>query len=205
MKRTIVIFMLALVVVVYTGNISVAQDSTHHSQSSTSTSKMKPEHEHNDMKSESPVGKDSNLAASTKEIVEQYLRLKNALATDKPKEAATAGTTLEAAFKKFDKKRLSVAQKKVYDDLEDDAREHAEHISANGGNIAHQREHFVMLSKDMYDLVKAFGSNQVLYKDFCPMYNGKKGAIWLSEAKGIKNPYFGKQMLTCGTVQEEIK
>jgi hypothetical protein len=36
------------------------------------------------------------------------------------------------------------------------------------------------------------------------MYNDKKGAIWLSETKEIKNPYYGKKMLTCGNVKEEI-
>ena len=45
----------------------------------------------------------------------------------------------------------------------------------------------------------------MIYKDFCPMYNDNKGAIWLSESKEIKNPYFGKSMSTCGTVKEELK
>ena len=91
---------------------------------------------------------------------------------------------------------LTAAQKKTYEDVEADAREHAEHIGANGGNIAHQREHFELLSKDIYDLVKAFGGGQVLYKDFDPMFNNGKGAFWLSETKEIKNPYMGKAMLT---------
>lgn len=89
--------------------------------------------------------------------------------------------------------------------MEADAREHAEHISKNSGNIAHQREHFVILSKDIYDLVKTFGAGQVLYKDFDPMANNGKGASWLSETKEIKNPYMGKAMLNTGTVKEEIK
>jgi hypothetical protein len=62
-----------------------------------------------------------------------------------------------------------------------------------------------MLSKDMYDLVKAFGAGQTLYKDFCPMYNDNKGAIWLSESKEIKNPYYGKSMSSCGSMKEELK
>jgi hypothetical protein len=69
----------------------------------------------------------------------------------------------------------------------------------------HQREHFDLLSRDMIDLVNATGSSQTLYKDFCPMYNNKKGAFWLSETKEIKNPYYGKEMLECGEVKEEIK
>jgi hypothetical protein len=31
-----------------------------------------------------------------------------------------------------------------------------------------------------------------------------KGAIWISELKDIKNPYFGSEMLTCGSVRKEF-
>ncbi len=148
---------------------------------------------------------DAKVAASIRKIVEHYLHLKNALANNKAKDAAAAGKEITNAMGTGDKSLLTADQKKLYEDIEDDAKEHAEHIGENAGNIEHQREHFDMLSKDMYDLVKAFGSGQVLYKDFCPMYNDKKGAMWLSEVKTIKNPYYGKKMLTCGSVQEEIK
>ena len=95
---------------------------------------------------------------------------------------------------------------KSYMDLADDLKEHAEHIGANAGKIAHQREHFVMLSKDVADLIKTFGNGgQTLYKDFCPMANNGKGAIWISELKEIKNPYQGSKMLTCGSVKETLK
>jgi hypothetical protein len=139
------------------------------------------------------------------EIIKSYLELKKSLTEDNSAGAATAGISLEAAFKSFDKSTLTTEQKKTFEDVEDDAREHAEHIGANGGNIAHQREHFEILSKDIYDLVKAIDGGQILYKDFCPMYNNKKGAFWLSETKEIKNPYLGKAMPTCGTIKEEIK
>ncbi len=142
---------------------------------------------------------------SIKEIVSAYLQMKNALVEDNSIGAASAGKKLEAAFNNFDKSALTAAQKKTYEDVEADAREHAVHIGANGGNIAHQREHFEILSKDIYDLVKTFAAGQVLYKDFDPMYNNGKGAFWLSETKAIKNPYMGKAMLTSGSVQEELK
>ena len=148
---------------------------------------------------------DTKAIVAVNEIVNNYLQLKNDLTNDNTDDAAKAGKALEAAFKSFDKTALTAEQKKTYEDIESDAREHAEHIGANAGNIAHQREHFDLLSKDMYDLVKAFGAGQTLYKDFCPMYNDNKGAIWLSETKEIKNPYFGKSMQTCGSVKEELK
>jgi hypothetical protein len=142
---------------------------------------------------------------SIKEIVISYLQLKNALADDNSPGAATAGKKLVAAFKSFDKSALNDTQKKTYEAVEADAIENAEHIGANGGKIAHQREHFDLLSKDIYDLVKTFGAGQVLYKDLDSMFNNGKGAFWLSETREIKNPYMGKSMLTSGSVQEEIK
>ncbi len=141
-----------------------------------------------------------------KEIVAGYLALKNALTADKTADAAAAGKVLEASLRGFNKAGLTAEQQKAFDEIADDATEHAEHIGANGGKIDHQREHFALLSKDIYDLVKAVGSGgQPLYQDFCPMYDKGKGAIWLSENKDIANPYYGKKMLTCGKVKEEIK
>jgi hypothetical protein len=180
MKKIFAVNMLVLLFMVHSGAIALAQDSTNH-------------------------GIDTKAAATIKDILDHYLHLKNALVSDNTKDAAVAGKEIVDAMSKVDKSALTAEQKKLYEDVEDDAREHGEHIGENAGNIEHQREHFAMLSKDLYDLVKAFGSGQVLYKDFCSMYNHKKGAIWLSEIKAIKNPYYGKKIPTCGTVQEEIK
>ena len=144
-------------------------------------------------------------SSPVKEIVSGYLQLKNALTGDNDKEAAAAGNTMVTAFEKIDKSTLSAENKKTYEDIEADAKEHAEHIGKNQGNIKHQREHFDMLSKDIYELVKTFGAGQSLYYDHCPMYNNNKGANWTSEKKEISNPYFGKEMPTCGSVKEELK
>ena len=148
---------------------------------------------------------DSKVDASMKEMVAQYLQIKNALVNDNGMEAASAGNAYVESMSKMDKNSLAAEKKKKWDDLADDAKEMAEHIGKNGDKIAHQREHFDMLSKDMYDMVKTFGAGQTLYNDFCPMYNNKVGATWLSETKEIKNPYLGKSMPTCGSVKEEIK
>jgi Protein of unknown function (DUF3347) len=148
---------------------------------------------------------EAKTSVSIKEILNAYLQMKNALAEDNSIDAANVGKKLEAAFKNFDKSALTATQKKTYEDVEADAREHAEHIGANGGNIAHQREHFELLSKDIYDFIKTFGGGQVLYRDFDPMVNKGKGAYWISETKEIKNPYMGKAMLTSGSIKEELK
>ncbi len=148
---------------------------------------------------------ETKSTASANAILPAYLQIKNGLANDNGKEAAAGGTAFMEAIGKMDKSSMTDAQKKVYGDMADDAKEMAEHISTNAGKIEHQREHFDMLSVDVYDLVKAFGGGQTLYYDHCPMYNNNKGANWLSETKEIKNPYLGKKMPTCGSVKEELK
>ena len=172
------------------------------------------EHEHTDSSSathehsqtDTTTATASITAFSTKQIVASYLQLKNALTKDNGKDAATAGTNLSAALSSVDMKSIPDAQMKSYMDIADDMKEHAEHISSNAAKIEHQREHFIMLSKDVDDLVKNFGNGgQTLYKDFCPMANEGKGAIWISEVQEIRNPYMGGKMHDCGTVKETKK
>ncbi|HBR54828.1 MAG TPA: hypothetical protein DEA82_11870, partial [Flavobacteriaceae bacterium] len=84
-------------------------------------------------------------------------------------------------------------------DIIEDATEHAEHISES--DMAHQREHFKILSKDVTDMVAITGTEMKIYEQFCPMYDNNKGGAWLSMNEEIRNPYFGDKMLKCGKVQ----
>ena len=99
-----------------------------------------------------------NTSTSIEDVVSYYLSLKNALTGDKGEEAASSAKEMGEALAKIDASSLTADQKKVYDDVKDDIKEHAEHIAANGSNIKHQREHFDLLSKDVIDLVKVTGS-----------------------------------------------
>ncbi len=148
---------------------------------------------------------DANIDGCMHEMVNQYLQMKNALANDNGKDAATAAKAFVASMDNMDKNFLTGDKKKKWDDVSDDAKEMAEHIGTNADKLEHQREHFDMLSTDMYEMVKTFGAGQALFQDFCPMYNNNKGATWLSETKEIINPYMGKKQPTCGSVKEEIK
>ena len=100
---------------------------------------------------------DANNSVSIKEIISSYQVLKNALTEDNSTAAAKAGGVLHTAFKNFNKTSLTADQKKIFEEVEADASEHAEHIAENRGNIEHQRDHFDILSKDIYDLAKSFG------------------------------------------------
>lgn len=147
----------------------------------------------------------SNEQGNFSELYAHYQHLTFALSSDDDKEAANAAQGILAALPKIKSDGFSMDNKTTYDDIAADIREHAEHISDNRGNIAHQREHLITLSKDIYDIAKTFGTDKPLYKVFCPMYNDNKGAYWISDSKEIKNPYHGAEMLTCGEVEEELK
>jgi len=148
---------------------------------------------------------DIKAAASIKEIVDHYLHIKNALANDNGNEAANGAKAMEEALGKLDKSLLTAEQKAAYDKNEDELKEHAEHIAKNGDKIEHQRSHFAMMSEVVYELVKDFGAGLPLYHIHCPMARDNQGAMWISETKEIKNPYFGAKMPACGTVEEVIK
>jgi hypothetical protein len=153
-----------------------------------------------------PAAETSKTAGLTVDnLMDNYIKLKNALADDNGNLAATAAEEITATLGQLDLARFTADQKKIYEDVSEDMKEHAAHIKDNAGNLAHQREHFDILSKDVIELVEVTGSAKALYRNFCPMYNDKKGAYWLSEVKEIRNPYYGKEMLECGEVKGEIK
>lgn len=138
-------------------------------------------------------------------LLEIYLEMKNDFVNDDSKGAATVGKRMVRAINEFDKTILRDDEKKIFEDLTADAKENAEHIGENAGDIKQQRKHLDKLSKDMYELVRKSAAGELIYVNYCPMYNDKKGAIWLSETREIKNPYYGNGMLTCGSVTETIK
>lgn len=152
----------------------------------------------------STTGANQASNAAVNEVVEHYLHVKNALANENGAEAANGAKALIASLKKVDPSQFTAAQKTVYQDVNEDLKEHAEHTAANAGKIDHQREHFVMMSNDVQALVKAFGASKTLYLDHCPMANDNKGANWISETEEIKNPYMGKKMPGCGKMEQVL-
>jgi hypothetical protein len=143
-----------------------------------------------------------NQDSQTGIIINDYLELKDALVADNSEGAAQAGESLVAAFENFNMSGYEAAERQELTEIIESAKEHADHISYS--DMAHQREHFELMSIDMVDMLAITGSPERLYQQFCPMYNNKKGAIWLSTSEEIRNPYFGQNMLSCGEVQKEI-
>ncbi len=149
------------------------------------------------------IEKDNLKPSSLQTVYDAYFDLKDALVKSDAPIAATKAATLLKAINAIKMETLGdnhVAYMKVESEL----KLHTQHINESK-DIAHQRDHFTSLSKNMYELLKTAKANTTVYYQHCPMYNDGKGANWLSKESAIKNPYYGSMMLSCGKVQETIK
>ena len=138
------------------------------------------------------------------EVYDSYFAVKDALVRTDGATASTSSKTLftEINNVKMDKLSMDVhmAWMKVLENLKQDA----EHI-ADIKDLDRQRDHFMSLSKNIYEIMKISKQETPTYYQFCPMANNGKGANWLSKENAIKNPYYGSQMLNCGNTVEIIK
>lgn len=138
------------------------------------------------------------------EVFSAYFKLKDALAKD---DGVTAASTAKELFKAIDAAKMDAMKANEHDiwmKYQEKLSYDAEHIKGVT-ETEHQREHFISLSKNMYEVMKVFKADVPVYYQHCPMANDGKGADWLSLEQKISNPYMGKQMLTCGKTVETIK
>ncbi len=124
------------------------------------------------------------------DVIEGYLRLKDALVES---DAKRTGERAVALLETVDATQMPRIQ------------QHTKEIAAASDNLEKQRLYFDSLSIDLYQRIKeSKGNEQMLYKQYCPMAFNNRGAYWLSSNEEIRNPYMGKQMLTCGNTQETL-
>lgn len=147
---------------------------------------------------------DSTVTAKIQDIFDHYIHIKTALVNSDAGEAQNGARAVISVIDGFDASSLPADQKTEYDKSIAGIRTSAQAIAGESG-LEKQRTTFADLSKHTYTLVKTFGTNRTVYHDHCPMALNDKGANWLSEEKDIKNPYFGNEMLECGSVEEVIQ
>ncbi|ALL06829.1 hypothetical protein AQ505_15835 [Pedobacter sp. PACM 27299] len=139
-------------------------------------------------------------SSQTPSLLTAYYDIKNALVNSDAATAALKATEFSKALTGIDTKSMTPSERTVFTGLQEKLALDAEHIS-DTKDIAHQRDHFADFSTNIFKLAKAVKlSSGSIYYDYCPM----KKSYWLSDKAEIKNPYYGKQMLTCGAVKETL-
>ena len=139
-------------------------------------------------------------------VIAAYFTISSELAGDNFKKAAAAAETARSALAAADMTLLDgdahASWMKALSRLKPplDAMAKAE-------EIAGLRAQFAKLSNELAPVIKHFGIGQAepVYMVKCPMAFENRGATWLQKDKSVRNPYFGSQMLTCGSVIETIQ
>ena len=124
-------------------------------------------------------------------IFNDYEDLKNALVDSDSSKAQKSAQVLEKSLDEYEGCETTASIAKKISETTD---------------LADQRKDFTALSMDLIAFIKSSEIEKgTIYVQHCPMANKGDGGDWLSTEKDIKNPYYGKEMLTCGRVVEEIK
>ncbi len=167
-------------------------------------------------KSPSPSGQAKNQSAKEEtvnstfkkqlgEVVQAYFKMKNALVDDNSSEFTKASKGMANELTKVDMKLLTNAQHhKIW--MESVATLQKQLKAIIGiQDIESQRRIFSVISNDLTATVKKLGADigqAKIYLDFCPMANHNQGGYWLSSIEEIQNPYFGKSMNSCGSIEK---
>lgn len=140
-------------------------------------------------------------SSQTQSLLTAYYDIKNALVNSDASVAALKASEFSKALHSIDMKSMPQSEMSSFMGLQDKLAFDAKRISETK-DISQQREHFANFSSNLFKLAKAVKlTKEPIYYDYCPM----KKSYWLSDNAAIKNPYFGKQMLTCGAVKETLK
>ncbi len=134
-------------------------------------------------------------------VLEAYFQLKDALISSDAAKAGAAAQRLDAAVRAVDMSTLAADVHMVWMQVMEPVANVATAI-ASAKDLDVQRKAFRELTPPMTRLVKSSPASTPVYLDHCPMYEG--GSDWLSRDKAIRNPFYGAQMMTCGSVQETI-
>lgn len=137
-------------------------------------------------------------------ILDNYFTVKDALVKTDVVSAAEKAAGLVSALNAVKMETLKPADHNIWMNEMKGLKTAAQEIAGSKA-IEKQRAYFATLSTHVYALIKASAPAEKVYYQNCPMYNDGKGANWLSKESGIKNPYYGSMMLTCGKTVEEIQ
>ncbi|WP_378178777.1 efflux RND transporter periplasmic adaptor subunit [Aquimarina sp. SS2-1] len=149
--------------------------------------------------------KNLSLSASFQEgfieALPPYFLLKDALVASNENDASKFSGQMLTKLEDISTVNLQSRELKYIDAI----RKYLEMI-AKKDTLESQRDLFVKLNEDLHVLIKNIDLlSDAIYIQKCPMAANNKGAIWLSKEEEIRNPYFGDQMLTCGSVIDTLK
>ena len=127
-------------------------------------------------------------------ILEQYLKIHEALAADKTEGVKRAAEQVAMLSEKVDADTVSGEHKDHYKHVPEKIKKAAQEL-AQGKDLGAMREAFKTLSKPMA-MWATMSKPKGIYVVYCSMQQ----ASWLQKGQAITNPYYGHEMLRCGEI-----
>ena len=138
------------------------------------------------------------------ELVTTYFPLKDALVQSNAQAAIKQAQIFLSELENVD---MSLVKGEIHTYWMQQAKalkNHAGNI-VSGEELIEQRNQFSFLSSGLIEAVQVLGiKGDTVFIQHCPMAIDNQGADWLSLQEEIRNPYFGDQMLTCGSVTQQL-
>ncbi|MDP2088785.1 MAG: efflux RND transporter periplasmic adaptor subunit [Flavobacteriaceae bacterium] len=144
-----------------------------------------------------------NAKKALEPIINEYVSLQSALASDDFSTSKKQLKNIKTALSKVNMSIFKGDAHNVWMQFEEQLSKSIK-VMESAKDIENIRKHFLNLSVNYVSLVETFGPfSKKIYLLNCPMANNNKGGDWLSFSKEVKNPYYGKSMLTCGSIKKE--
>lgn len=146
----------------------------------------------------SPASVDTKSGTPAQQLVNAYMAVQAKLAKDDAAGAKHAFTNLEKAAAAKDLR------------LAPEVAQQLTRAAAKGAAATKLADARVAFADASQALIAYLGSaknplTSALTVAHCPMALDNKGAKWLQVGEKIDNPYFGQEMLRCGTVEETVQ
>jgi hypothetical protein len=142
------------------------------------------------------------------QLLNAYNDLKNALVASDTGKASAAALALRTAV---DSLKLNEIKGDSTGDIKLNAQSFTGTITGSAQalvaekELKNKRKEFEIIADAIWNLTRTVRyTGQKLYWQFCPMAFDNKGAYWMSYEREIKNPYFGNEMLNCGSIEDSL-
>ncbi|MCB0313520.1 MAG: DUF3347 domain-containing protein [Calditrichaeota bacterium] len=138
------------------------------------------------------------------DAVKAYYDIGQALAADDSKTASEKAARFKERLDAINSASLTGETQTGWKKQSEILQEAADNLIA-AQELAGQRPAFLKISETLIEAVKQYGPlDATAYRYHCPMALSS-GGDWLSPVEKVANPYFGRQMPTCGTLVESFE
>ena len=145
------------------------------------------------------------LQADIRKVFEAYIAIQQALADDDYSTAQNAIPALDSLLRAIDLSEISDSDVAQWESWNETMHSAIGEMDAAADLVA-MRVPFEPLSDTLIEVIRNYGigPGAPVFLVHCPMAFDFEGADWLQDHDRVLNPYFGDEMLMCGTVNDRL-